>query len=315
MKNQVYKKEKDSGSIAILTVIFLTAVLAMGAFATDFAVLYAEKSNLQNAVDSSVLAAAQDLPDNPLSAQMTALEYASQNHTTLSSLDITNNNKEIHVSAQKDTPLFLARILGRTSSMVSAQATAAVLPVRSLTGVAPLSITMRDFVYGQEYTLKNDAQEGVTGWYSPIRLDGSGASDYADALAYGNTTPLAVGQVLQTETGNMSGPTRSGLDTRLGLDSRVPRNTFENHDSFAPEIVYIPIVEVVSRQGTSIQEVRIVGFAAFFIENVAQQGNQCSISGRFLKTVASLGQETSPLTSDGDDSLYDYGIYSIKLMN
>lgn len=307
-------KKKDQGSVLILTILVLTAILGIGALATDMAVLYAEKSRLQNAVDASALAGAQELPDRPGSAYTAAAEYAASNNTVLSTVQITDQNREITVKAQKDVPLYLARFLGIRSKTVSAQARAAVLSARSLRGVAPLSITMRDFVYGQEYTLKNAPPEGESGWYGPVRLDGQGANTYEDALTYGNTTPLSVGQVLEIENGNMSGPTRRGLENRLASDTRVPRNTFENHDSNAPQIVYIPIVEIVSRDSTAIHEVKILGFAAFFIENLTQSGNKCFITGRFLQTIASMGREASPVLPSEQDPTNDYGLYCVKLL-
>jgi len=305
---------KNRGSIAVLTAIFMTVLLSAAAFTTDFAVLYVEKSRLQNAVDSAALAGAQELPDNPITASMTALEYASNNDTTLTKIDITNNNKEIHVSAQKDIPLFFARIFGVNSSLVGAQSGAGVYPASSITGAVPLCITDRNFVYGQEYTLKTAPPEGQTGWYGPVRLDGSGANLYEDALLHGNNLPLSKNQILQIETGNMSGPTRKGLNGRLNSDTRVPKNTFEDHDTYAPQIVYIPVVEVIARMGTAIQEVRILGFAAFFIENVTQSGNDCFITGRFLETMVSLGRESSPLNSGLDDPSSDFGLSSVKLL-
>lgn len=307
-------QQQDRGSILIVTVLTLTVLLGIGALSTDMAVLYAEKAKLQNAVDASALAGAQELPARPQTAYSKAAEYASSNSTAPYTIDIYNQNKEIKVSAQKEVPLYLARILGIHSKSVSAQARAAVLSAHSLIGVAPLSITMRDFVYGQEYTLKHAPPEGESGWYGPVRLDSQGASTYEAALTHGNTVPLSVGQILEIESGNMSGPTKRGLANRLASDTRVPGNTFEDHDSNAPQIVYIPIVEVISRDNSSIQTVKILGFAAFFIENLTQNGNDCFITGRFLQTIVSLGRETSPLTPPEDDPLSDYGLYSVKLL-
>lgn len=307
-------QKKDRGSITILTVIVLTAVLGIGALSTDMALLYAEKSNLQNAVDSAALAAAQELPNHPSTAHAIAVEYAANNDTVLSSVEITNYNKEILVTAEKEVPLFLAKILGFHSSPVSAHARAGVSSARSLTGIVPLSITMQNFVVGQEYTLKNAPPEGVNGWYGPVQLDGNGASSFEDDLANGCSTTLSIGQILQIENGNMSGPTRQGLEARLESDTGISKNTFENHDRDAPEIIYVPIVEIVSSQNSAVQQVKILGFAAFFIENVTHNGNDSLLTGRFLQTIVSLGRETSPLNPPEGDPLYDYGLYTTKLL-
>ncbi|RNC28975.1 MAG: hypothetical protein AWM53_00895 [Candidatus Dichloromethanomonas elyunquensis] len=307
-------KKRDQGSMLILTMVVLTALLGIGALSTDMAVLYVEKSNLQNAADASALAGAQELPGKPQSAYSIADQYASSNHTALSAIKISSNNKEVLVTAQKEVPLYLARFFGISSKVVSAEARAAVLSAHSIKGVTPLSITMRDFVYGQEYTLKNAPPAGENGWYGPVRLDGQGASTYEESLADGCTSPLSIGQILEIENGNMSGPTKKGLENRLASDHRIPKNTFENHDSNAPEIVYIPIVEIAARDNSTVQEVKILGFAAFFIENLTQSGNDCWITGRFLQIIVSQGNETSPILAGEDDPTNDYGLYSVKLL-
>lgn len=286
----------------------MTVLLGIGAIATDMAVLYAERSRLQNAVDAAVLAGAQELPARPDSAYLAAAEYAQLNNTSLSFLEIANNNTEIKAVAEKEVPLHFARILNIQSENITARARAAVCSVNSLTGAVPLSVTMQEFVYGEEYTLKNGGGAGDHGWYGPVRLDCSGANCYRNALAYGSSTPLSVGQILEIESGNMSGPTRQGLSIRLNSDTRVPPNTFEDHDRDAPQIVYVPIVEKVSHK-----KVKILGFAAFFIENVSGSGNDCFITGRFLETLVSLGREASPL-DPASQPANDYGLYSVKLL-
>ena len=298
----------------VLTIIVLSAVLGVGAFSTDMAILYAEKSNLQNAVDASALAGAQELPKDPNSAYLAAVQYASNNNAELTSIEITNSNKQIRITAEKEVTLYLARIIGINSSNVSAHAKAAVFSANSLKGVAPLSVTMQNFVFGQQYTLKNGGGDGTNGWYGPVRLDGSGANLYRNALTRGNLDAMSVGQILEIESGNMSGPTTQGLRDRLSSDTRVPGNTFEDHDRNAPQIVYIPIVEVMSSVSGSVKTVKILGFAAFFIENVSGSGGDCFITGRFIETLVSQGRETSPLSPSDDNPFIDYGLYSVKLL-
>ena len=99
----------------VLTIIVLSAVLGVGAFSTDMAILYAEKSNLQNAVDASALAGAQELPKDPNSAYLAAVQYASNNNAELTSIEITNSNKQISITAEKEVTLYLARIIDRKS--------------------------------------------------------------------------------------------------------------------------------------------------------------------------------------------------------
>lgn len=304
-------ENKDRGSIAVLTILVLTALLGFGSLCTDVAILYAEKSNLQNAVDAAALAGSQELPNNPQSAITKASEYATANNTILTSVIISADNKEINVTAQKDVSLYLARVLGIESKIVGASARAAIFSPNSLKGVVPLCITNQNFSFGEEYNLKS-APENDSGWFGPLRIDGQGSPVYESALAYGSNTSVAIGDIIEVESGNMSGPTQSGLATRLNSDTRIPRNTFEDHDRDAPQIMYIPVVEVVSHSGNSIHEVEVVGFAAFFVEDYTGSGNDSFIRGRFLQTLVSSGREDSSLGSIGETN--DFGLSVTKLM-
>ena len=302
---------KDKGSIAVLTVLVLTGLLGFGALCTDMAVLYAERSNLQNAVDASALAGSQELPHNPQAAVAAATSYASSNNTTLTSVIISENNKEIRVTTEKDVPLYLARVLGIECRVVQASARAGTYSPSSLQGVVPLGIKNQAFVFGQEYTLKS-SPDNESGWFGALRIDGKGSPVYESALAYGSNASVAIGDIIEIESGNMSGPTQSGLATRLNSDTRIPQNTFENHDRDAPQIMYIPVVNVISHSGSSVHEVKVVGFAAFFVEDYTGSGNDCFIKGRFLETLVSSGKESSPLGSPPGTN--DFGLYVTKLL-
>lgn len=304
-------EKKDSGSIAILTVLVLTALLGFGSLATDMALLYAEKSNLQNAVDAAALAGSQELPNNPQAAITKASEYASANNTVLDSVVITADNRQINVFAEKDVPLYLARVLGVESKIVGASARAGIFTPSSLQGVVPLGIKSQEFVYGQEYTLKS-SPENESGWFGPLRIDGQGSPVYESSLAYGSNSYVSLGDIIEVEPGNMSGPTQGGLETRLSSDTRIPRNTFEDHDRDAPQIMYIPVVEVVSHSGNSVHEVEVVGFAAFFVEDYTGSGNDSFIRGRFLQTVVSSGRDNSSLDNIGETT--GFGLSVTKLM-
>lgn len=311
---------KEKGNIAIITALAISVLFGFCALAADLALVYAEKTDLQNAVDAAALAGAQELPSNPESAYQIALEYASQNGIN-ASVNFDTNYTEIIVTSSKNVPTFFARILGINSETVTAKAKAMVVPVQTLIGAVPLCVLSQDFVYGQQYQLKNAPPDGQSGWYGALRLDGKGASNYEHDLAYGSSQELSVGQIVEVEHGNMSGPTKRGLEKRLSLDTRIPRNTFENHDRDAPQIIYLPVVEVLSEKNNSIHEVKILGFAAFFVESVSGNGNDSVVTGRFLRTIVFGGKEKSSMFDSNRikenvlaGNFNDYGLLTIKLV-
>lgn len=313
----------STGSIAILVAIGLTALLGCGAMVTDVGLIYAEKARLQNAVDAAALAGVLELPDNPDRAAQTAQDYAQQNGTDTISYSFEANNKKMNVSAQKDVPTYFAKIWGINSNQITAKAHAMVLPPTALTGTVPLSLQEQPLIYGQEYTLKAGAGDGTEGWFGALQLSAPGAKDYQTDLTNGYSGSIKIGQVLTVEHGNISGPTESALEARLAMDTRIPKNTYSDYDRNAPEILYIPIVKVLSYDSLGIHEVEIKGFAAFFVESVSGEGTESIITGRFLKTLISNGKTGGSLSDllkeetdiNNGTSTEDFGLYTPKLIS
>ena len=218
------------------------------------------------------------------------------------------------------------------------------VPPIALSGAVPLSIQEQNFVYGQRYVLKSGGGSGTSewyldddknnsvkksgdvsgtsGWYGALELTGTGANTYETDLANGYQGILRVGQILNVKHGNMSGPTADGINIRLNRDTREPKNTIEDHDRNAPQIVYIPIVKIISESGNSIQEVQIVGFAAFFLEGVAGNGNDSVVTGWFIRTLASNSQTSASLSDllnseqdmESGEASNNFGLYTPKLI-
>lgn len=311
------------GSIAILVALGLTVLLGCGAMVTDVGLIYAEKAKLQNAVDAAALAGVQELPGNPATAAQIAQDYAQQNGADNISYSFEANNTKMIVSAQKDVPTYFAKIWGIDSKQITATAQAMMLPPTSLTGAVPLSVQDQPLIFGQEYTLKAGAGDGTEGWYGALQLSAPGAKSYQTDLTYGYSGSIKIGQVLTIQSGNISGPTKKAIEDRFAMDTRVPKNTYDDYDRNAPEILYIPIVKVVSYQSSAIHEVQVTGFAAFFAENVSGNGNESIVTGRFLKTLTSNGKTGTSLSdllkeeTDINNGTFaeDFGLYTPKLIS
>jgi len=334
---------QERGSVIVIVTLSLTVLLGLCAIVTDVGLLYAKKAHLQSSVDAAALAGVQELPENPNDAKDIAIDFAVKNNVTNVNVSIEATSK-ISVKATEKVPTFFARIWGITEEQISASAKAMMVPPTEMSGAVPLCIQEQDFVYGQKYVLKsgggfgssdwyldddknNSVKKsgdvtGASGWYGALELTGTGANTYEYDLANGYLGSLSVGQILDVKHGNMSGPTVDGINTRLSRDTRVPQNTVDNHDRNAPQIVYIPIVRIISESGNSIQKVQIVGFAAFFIEGVAGNGNDSIVTGSFIRTLASNGQTSDKLSDllkteqdiENGDASNDFGLYTPKLV-
>lgn len=303
---------QELGSVVVLVALALTTLLGFCAIVTDVGLLYAKKAQLQNSVNAAALAGVQVLP-NEVNAQEIAKDYASRNGVSDSEVEVTfeASNSKIIVQATQQIPTYFARIWGITEEQISVSARAVLAPPEGLFGAVPLSIQEQeqDFVKGQKYVLKyggrsdnsdlyldddqnnkvkkSEVESGTSGWYGALDLTGTGAKSYQEDLANGYQGTLRVGQILNVKHGNMSGPTSEAITSRLNSDESDPKNTIDSYESDAPQIVYIPIVKIISEKGNAIQEVQIVGFAAFFIEGVAGNGNDSEVTGWFIKTLVS----------------------------
>ena len=305
----------ERGSVVVLVALALTTLLGFCAIVTDVGLLYAKKAQLQNSVNAAALAGVQELPNNRSQAEQKARDYASQNGVPAVTVTFDANNAKIIVQATQQVPTYFARIWGITEENISVSAKALMVPVTEMYGAVPLGVQDDiKLVYGEPYVLKEGGGSGDKGWYGALALSGNGANDYRADLENGYQGPLSVGQIVSVKTGNMSGPSEA-IAARLARDTRVPRNTFADYDRNAPEIMYIPIITSDAHK-----EMKIVGFAAFFLDWVPGNGTDSIITGRFIKK----------LESNGHDSLSDllnqeyaiehggastgFGLYSPKLV-
>ncbi|MDP4160197.1 MAG: Tad domain-containing protein [Bacillota bacterium] len=335
---------QEHGSIVVLVALALTALLGFCAIVTDIGLIYAQKAHLQISVDAAALAGVQELPSNPTLAAQTASYYANQNGSPSINVEFEDDDAKIIVRATQRVPTYFAQIWGITDEKISVTAKAMMVPPTELSGAVPLSVQEQNFVYGQKYVLKSGGGSGTSswyldddknnhvekygetlaasGWYGALELSGTGADTYESDLANGYQGTLRVGQIVNVKHGNMSGPTADGINTRLSRDTSVPHNTFTNYRRDASEIIYIPIVRIIEENENSVQEVQILGFAAFFLEGVAGNGNNSVVTGWFIKTLASNSQVTSSLTDllNTEDAMEnggastDFGLYTPKLV-
>ncbi len=298
------------GVAMVMVVISMIALLGITALVTDIGLLAANKQSLVNAVDAAVLAGAHELPEKPLLARDTAVSYALQNGCNPDEPEIDPvTNSKITVTATRQVDYIFAKVLGFTSGTVSANASARVAALTSHRGAAPLAIPDQEFDFNTRYLLKqgsnNDGSPLGPGTYGALSLGGTGARNYEDNLKYGYQETLRVGDIVNTETGNMSNPTKRAIDYRIDRCNHVPECTATSFDPGCPKILIIPVYEPNLLEDGQIKQIKILGFAAFLVERVEGQGNDNYIEGCFIKMVAE---------GDSDYFQVDYGLRGVKLI-
>lgn len=306
--NQLIKiQREEQGSVLVVVCLGLAALLGFSAIVIDYGAVAVERRRLVTAADAAALAGAQGLivnPEFPAQAESVAVAYAEQNGIKPDRItaSVFPGGDEITVQVENDVAYLFARIFGETERNVTARARAVVGPAGGLIGVAPFSIVEQTLTYGVEYELKyaDWTESGLeSGNYGALALGGSGANIYRTNIKEGYMSNISIGDQLDTEQGNMSGPTSQGIGDLIAANCDC---TLDNYKPGCPLLVYIPIIRSMSKD-----KVEVVGFAAFFInkDKPPKSGNENVVTGTFVETMGS-----GPV----DQNLTSYGVYAVNLI-
>lgn len=300
MRRRKSKLRFVSGNITIFLAVFMVVMLGFTALVLDVGMIFVEKARLDQALDAAALAGAQDLPLGIDKATQSAQTYIALNQIAISDVqvEIIDGEKTIKVSGKKRVNHFFAPIFSIEQTVVNSYSKAIIGPAGKVTnGLRPLAISDYPMVYGEQVTLKEGAGDGTTGNYGAVSFGPTGASEFENYLLYGYTGSLSVGDWIQTEPGNMAGAV-SALSSNLSTDY----STFDNYTAISKRLWTIPIVDTLDVTGR--KDVKIIGFAQFFVESAKKVSGEAEIKGRFIKYVA---------TGDMDYTVLDRGVYVSKL--
>lgn len=282
----------EKGSVNVIFVFSLVGLLSLSALVIDAGVFYLEDTRLSNAVDAAALAGSQALTnDDPYGARAAAEEYAIKNGLNPEDFNIiiSMDGTSISVTGVKDAPIFFGKvILDAETLRLERKATVAVGNVGAMMGVAPIGIPDSDFVFGEKYSLKIAAgdefeEELGVGNYGALALGATGASTYEENLTDGYQEMITVGDVIDTQTGNISNPTKRAIDKRIASAMSV---SYEDVPSGCPRVLYVPVFEAHEADGNQVKSVKVVSFAAFWVDEVVGQGNENQINGYFIRRLA-----------------------------
>lgn len=299
-----FRNKKGSSSIILL--LMTTVAIALMTLAVDAGMLYLEKGKLQNCVDSVALAAISAYADGQEKMLEEAYKYSNLNGVSPGelSIDIAENKRRVTVTSSKSVTLFFARIFDMSNADVVVRSVAAAGPVSSVKGIRPFGVEEQEFIYGETYTLKNGGGGGSNGNYGAIALGGTGSSNYRNNLINGyNGHTLKIGDVIETETGNMDGSTFDGVKELLDSDFHEHSGNLANLELDCPRLITIPVIDSFSISGRS--TVKVVGFAAFFLDDVVKVNGKTEITGRFLKRIGE---------GEIDEHGEGYGLFGTKLV-
>jgi len=312
--------QDESGNVAVLVALMMVILLGSTALVTDVGVEFAAKQKLWNALDAGALSGVEEIFNGAAAARSTAVQYVQKNGGSVSSINVNTATETITLDGQQNVPLYFARVLGYQSANISLQVQAQAGTLVSGTGIAPIAVAEQNFAYGQTYTLsigagqsgssenESDGSDGSSkdsssggdgssdnqaygsGNYGYLALGAAGAQQFSQNLMYGYNGMLSVGEQVQTEPGDMSGPVSQAISYRLQQGQGW---TFATAANGCPRVLLLPVVNTLNVNGKS--SITIVGFAAFYLDGLQGSGGHQQIVGRFLQMVVpgTIGQGTN----------------------
>ena len=324
--------QREIGQSLLVIVFAITTMVSVAALVTDLGTAYVRAAQTQTAVDAAVLAAGMSLPvkvgDTTAIAATTAVakSYLTKNgvsDTTQATVTLGDSSGGVYNSIYVDQPALVetafARIFGVDTITFHRDARAKIVTCTALSDLVPLSIQksiLEEIIANgksQHAILKyGQKDENVdNGAFGAIDLDGvkgGGANDYTNWLANGYEAKLTVGTVLPIEPGNMTGPTYAGIVSRYNACTHYPSEGGCKITKYVDDCPRVMKIAVIEYTDSSHKYVRIMGFAAFVLEDYSTYADKGCVIGSYANMV-NVGSADGDLTG----TVPPFGVYSLVL--
>jgi hypothetical protein len=230
------------GQAMVISLLFLTVLLAMSAAVLDVGAWYRAHRQTQATADATALAGAQNLPNDPSGARSLALDYAGRNGGGVQDGDIqvsgtTNPNDTIAVTARRTVPGFFTKLFGLDSVTARSKAKAQVGGMNSAKWAAPIGVDYRhDRLHCTASLECNpdfdqptviDFEKTGPGAFRLININGSyggtGPSDLGDWIRTGLDAYMPKDKWYYSDPGMKpnSSHVKSALDERIGVGKEI----------------------------------------------------------------------------------------------
>ena len=298
------RRQHESGQAIVVFAIFLVVLICFLGVVVDGGMYYVERRDMQGTADSAVMAAVRELPGSPVTAASRATEYAETRNADakgqLKSVAFSDSNRQVRVTVGKKGTQNFGGILGISAPDIAASATARVQMMGPRPGMLPLAFMRDSFNVGENFEIKFDGSAGGNrGGVAPEMGaacgDASGAADFRNLIrgaARGGVDACAspILSTIDTEPGNMTGPTKQGFDDRIGSDTDSYDDVFTNGANglvtidkpASPRLGIVPIIEQINGDNTwpnGRKDVRILGYMMVYIGRVGTTDNPAYTDG------------------------------------
>jgi Flp pilus assembly protein TadG len=309
------KLRSERGQTAVLTVMFLAALLGMAALVLDVGSWMREQRATQAAADAAALAAAQALPDSPGQADVLAASYLGKNGGGTATVTFTGKNTAsdtVSVRVERNAPGFFAKLFGVDSVDVSAKATARATGLDQARWVAPIVVNIKHPKLncgssgGKPVPCFGDATE-----LQLAHLHQPGSGDAAGAFGLINLDRRDSGSVGGSTLGDWIS---QGFDQYmpLGEYTSVPSAKFnDSHvkgalDFRMNDVLLFPIYKTITGSGSN-AIYDVVGWVAFKVTGFHASGSTGKVLGSFTQVIwEGVGSQSG--------SGMNYGVRAIELV-
>jgi hypothetical protein len=292
----------ENGNVIVLVALSFISLLGIAGLAIDGGLIYMTKTHLQKTANAAVVSGAQELTNQKERVEIVVNDIlmAHKEKTSLENINV-NIDKRVDINLKKTVTLSFARIFGIEKVDVKAHAAAELRPLGSAIGAVPLGIDDRtSLIYGQTYSLKVDSSESQTGNFGILALDGPGANTYEETLRNGFREELKVGDVVNTQTGNIAGKTISVVEERV---RNCPETTESIYDRDCSRVILVVVFKRLQPDNQKLTSVQVTGFAYFYLKN-PESHNDTAIKGIFIKRAGTGFEATGSV---------DRGAYKIRI--
>lgn len=302
LKQMMNGIDNEAGVTQVIVVFAMIALLGASALVIDAGAMMAKRIQFSNTVDAATLAGVMELPTQPNKAIQLAGEYVVANGFDLVDVTISvgDNDRSLTVVGNRRHDFYIAPILGIRETTLTVRAKAKIGPSKSATGVRPFGIDNQNLIYGDQVVLKEGGGDGENGNFGAVAFDDSfGASTFRYNILYGHNGEIEIGDIIDTEPGNMA----SSISTVNEVLGSEPYARFDNYNPDSERVWIIPVLDDMDVSGRD--AVTVVGFAAFFIEEIKKNAGEAEVTGRFIE-----------FTTSGEisDTAPDIGVYAMKLI-
>lgn len=302
--NRRVRFSDEKGNILVLAAVSLFSMLGFASLAIDAGCVLTAKNQLQSAADASALSGASGLMENRAEAVRRAVLTGGNNACLSQAVLIAQENVDfpaadrIRVRAERDVPLYFARLFGVQSVRLSAAAVAELGTIVGTPGMRPWAVPDMNWSKGTSVVIKSGslgAPATNPSFYYPVDFPPlntgnpeTGAAIYELNIVEGTRHTVGVGDVVQVEPGNMVGPTRQGVDALMAMDPDAFWNGSEIEGSAfpgtaSPRVVKIPLYDPDDPPDSGRNSVTVTSLASFFITGI-QGGN---VIGVFMEKITS----------------------------